>query len=138
MKKFAGAADNSSDFDETTLLLQCENNDYVKYSGLEIFKFKTDDKIIGYITLMRNNMVPYAILLGEKYTYFLHNRYEVIENAKIQGGTFLNATNKSLDPYDYHVEKCKDAIIKLEHTQIHICWPGVGKDEEIEDDDLVE
>ena len=48
-------------------------------------------------------------------------------------------TNNSLDPYDYHVEKCgKDAFQKLEHIQIHTCWPGFGKHEENEDDYLVE
>ena len=29
MTDFSGAADNSSDFDGNTLLLQCENNEYV-------------------------------------------------------------------------------------------------------------
>ena len=70
-------------------------------------------------------MIPYAIIV-ERYTYFLYNRYKFIENDKIQEGTLLNATNNSLDPYDYHVEKFgKDAFKKLEHTQIHTCWPGV-------------
>ena len=47
-------------------------------------------------------------------------------------------THNSLDPYDYH-EKCgKDAFKKLEHIQIHTCWPGFGEHEEIEDDYLVE
>ena len=68
MTEFSGAADNSSDFDGNTLLLQCENNEYVYISGLEIVKFKTDDKIKDYISLIGNNMVLYAIILGEKYT----------------------------------------------------------------------
>ena len=63
---------------------------------------------------MGNNMIIYAIILGEKYTYFLYNRYKFIENDKIEEGILLNATNNSLDPYDYHVEKCgKDAFKKL-------------------------
>ena len=66
MTEFSGAADNSSDFDGNTLLLQCENNEYLYISGLEVFKFKTDDKIIDYISLMGNNMIPYAIIIGEK------------------------------------------------------------------------
>ena len=47
---------------------------------------------------MGNNMIPYAIILGEKFTFFLYNRYKFIENNKIEEGTFLNATNTSLDP----------------------------------------
>ena len=88
---------------------------------------------------MGNNMVPYAIILGEKYTYSLYNRYKFFENDKIEKGILLNRANNRVDPYDYHVEKCgKDAFKKLEHTQIHTCWPGVGEDIEDEDDDLVE
>ena len=91
------------------------------------------------MSLMGNNRDPYAFILGGKYTYFLYNRYKFIENDEIEEGILLNATINSLDPYDYHVEKCgKDAFEKLEHTQIHSCWPGVGEAIEDEDDDLVE
>ena len=77
--------------------------------------------------------------MGEKYTYFLSSHYKFIENDKIEAGTFLNATNNSLDPYDYHVEKCgKGAFKKLEHIQLHTCGPGFGEHEENEDDYLVE
>ena len=74
MKNFYGAADNSSDFDGTTLLLQCQNDDCLYISGLEMFKVKTDDKIIDYISLMGNNMIPYAVMIRKKYTYFLYHR----------------------------------------------------------------
>ena len=57
MTEFSGAADNSSDFDGNTLLLECENNEYVYISGLEFFKFKAGDKIIVYISVMGNNKV---------------------------------------------------------------------------------
>ena len=51
----------------------------------------------------------------------------------------MKATNNSLNPYDYHVEKCgKNAFKKLEHTQTHIFWPGLEEPEENEDDYLVE
>ena len=76
---------------------------------------------------------------GEKYKYFFSTHYKYLEIDKIEQGTFLNATNNSLDPYDYQVEKCgKDAFKKLEHIQIHNCWLGFGEDEENEDDYLVE
>ena len=138
MTEFSGAND-SSDFDRNTLLLDFEINEYVYISGLEIIKFKTEDKIIDYISLMGNNMVPYAFVIGEKYTYFIYHRYKFIENDKMEEGTLLNATNYSLDPFDYHVEKCGvDSFKKLEHTLIHTYWIGHGEDEENEDDNLVE
>ena len=138
MTEFSGARDKNV-FDGNTLLLEFENNEHVYISGLEITKFKTDDKIIDYISLMGNNMTPYAIMIGEKYTYFLYHRYKFIDNDKIEEGTFLNATNTSLDPYDYHLEKCGiDSYKKLEHSLIHTFWPGHGEDIEDEDDDLVE
>ena len=133
MKEFSGAANNSSRFDGNTLLLECENNEYVYISGIS--KFNTEDKIINYISLMGNNMTPYAIMVGEKYTYFLYHRYKFIENDKIEEGYLLNATNTSLDPYDYHLEKCGiDSFKKLEHNLIHTYWPGHGENEEDEDD----
>ena len=45
MTEFPGAGDKN-DSDGNTLLLECENNELVYISGLEIFQFKTDDKII--------------------------------------------------------------------------------------------
>ena len=141
MTEFSAAADNSSRFDGNTLLLECENNEYVYISGLEIVKSKTDDKIVDYISLMGNNMVPYAIMVGERNTYFLYHRYKFIENDKIEEDTLLNATNTSLDPYDYHLEKCGiDSFRKLERSLIHNLGFGHGEgvENEDEDDDLVE
>ena len=69
---------------------------------------------------MGNNMVTYAIAIGGKYTYFIYHRYKLIENDKIEEGTLLNTTNGSLDPFDYHLEKCGvDSFKKLEHILIH-------------------
>ena len=139
MTEFSGPGDNSSEFDGNTLLIECENNEYVYISGLEITKFKTDDTIIDYISLMGNNMIPHAIMIGERNTYFLYHRYKFIENDKIEEGTLLNVTNISLDPYEYHLEKCGiDSFKKLERSLIHTLWPGQGEDIEDEDDVLVE
>ena len=92
MTKFSGAGDKI-DFDGITLLLECGGNEYVYFSGLEIFKFKTDDKFIDYISLMGNNFIPYAIIIGEKYIYFIAHHYKFIEKDKIEEGTLLNSTN---------------------------------------------
>ena len=95
MTEFSGAANNSSHFDGNTLLLEVEDRRYVYISGLEITEFETSDKVIDCISLMSNNMVPYASILGEKYTNFLYHRYKLIENDKIEEGILLNATNTS-------------------------------------------
>ena len=135
MTEFSGARDEIG-FDGNTLLLECEDNEYIYISGLEITKFKIDDKIIDYISLMGNNMIVYAIMIGERYTYFLYHRYKFIENDKIEEGTLLNATNTSLDPYDYHLEKCGiDSFKNLERNLIHSFWSGHGEDIESDDEE---
>ena len=88
MTQFSGA-NNSSCFDGNTLLIECENNEYVYNSGLEIFNFKTDEKILHYISLMSNNMCPCAIMIGEKFTHFVAHHLKFIENNKIEEGTLL-------------------------------------------------
>ena len=65
-------------------------------------------------------MIPYAIMVGKKYTYFLYHRYKIIENDKIEVGTLLNTLNASLYPFDYRLEKGgTDSFKKLEHGLIH-------------------
>ena len=81
-------------------------------------------------------MIPYTFAVGEKYTYFLYYRYKFIESDKNEEGTLLNATDGSLDPYDYHLEICGiDSFKKLDRNLIHTFWPGHGEDD---DDYLVE
>ena len=83
MTEFSGARDKI-DFDGNTFLLECEDNEYVYISGLEITKFNTNDKLIDYISLMGNNMTPCAIMIGERCTYFIAYHYKFIENDKIE------------------------------------------------------
>ena len=138
MTEFSSARDKN-EIDGNSLLLECEDKEYVYISGLEITKFKTDDKIIDYISLMGNNMTPYAIMIGERYTYFLYYRYKFIENDKIEEGTLLNATNTSFDPNDYHLEKCGiDSFKILERSLIHTFDFGHGEDIVEENEDLIE
>ena len=70
MTDFSGAMDNSN-FDGNTILLEVEDKKYVYNSGLEIFEFRTDDKILDFISLVGNNMIHYTFAIGEKYTYFI-------------------------------------------------------------------
>ena len=131
MMDFSGAVD-SSDFDDNTILLKREDNEYVYLSGFGIFKFKTDDKNIDCISLIGNNMCPYTIAIQEIYTYFISSHYKFIENDKIEEGIFLNATNSSLDPFNYHLGKCGvDSFQTLERSQIPTFYPHV---EDTEDD----
>ena len=135
MTEFSGA-NNDFKFDGNTLLLECGYNEYIYISGLEITKFKIDDKIIDYISLMGNSMIPYAIMIGKRYTYFLYHRYKFIENDQIKEDTLLNSTNTSLDPYDYHLEKCGiDSFKNLERNLIHSFWSGHGEDTENDDEE---
>ena len=98
-------------------LLEFEDNEYVYISGLEIFKLKTDDKIIDYISLMGNNMCPYTFMIGEKYTYSIAHNYKLIENNKTEKGTLKILP----DPIYYHLENCGvDSFEKLERSLIHI------------------
>ena len=83
MTKFSGAADKNG-FDGNTHLLECDDSKYIYISGLEIIEVRNDDKNLDYISLMGNNMIPYAIILGEKYTSFIYHRYKFIENNKIE------------------------------------------------------
>ena len=132
MTEFSEAKDYRFN-DGNTILLELEDNEYVYFSGYENFIFNTDDKIIENISLMGNNMCPYAIIIGEKYTYFIENHYKLIENDKIVEGTLLNATNNNLNPFVYHLKKCgKDVFKKLERSQIHCCWHCVEEDENVE------
>ena len=63
MTEFSGASDKV-DFDGNSLPLECEKNEDINLSGLEIFQFKTDDKIIDHTSLLGNNMIPYSFSVG--------------------------------------------------------------------------
>ena len=120
--EFSGADDNP-DFDGNTLLLELEDNEYIYISGLEIFIFKTDDKIIEYISLMGNNMVPQVVMVGEKNTYFRNHNHKFIENYKIEEGSLL-------EPIQYLFEKCGiDSFKKLERSLIQSSLLGYGEDD---------
>ena len=134
--EFSGA-DDSSDFDGNTILLEGGDNEHVYISGFEISKFKTDD----YRSLRGNNMSICTFAIGQKYTYFISNLFKYIENDEIEERTLSNATNNSLDPFDYHLgNRGVDSFKTLEHTWIHTCWPDVGEDEEDEEheDDILD
>ena len=137
---FIGKNQDRDDFDGNTLLLECDNNEYIYIGGFEIVKFQIEeeDKIIDYISLMGYNMIPFAIAVGVKYRYFLYNRYRFIESDKIEEGTLLNRTDYNLDPFDYHVQKCGgDSFKKIECSLIHSYRLNREDDDDDDDDDDV-
>ena len=83
---------NNSNFDGNTILLECEDSEYVYISGLEMFEFRTSDKSIDYISLMGNNMTPYVFAIGTRYTYFISTHYNFIENDKIEESTLSKSS----------------------------------------------
>ena len=123
MTEFSGALNNLN-FDGNTVLLECKNSKYVYLSGLEFFEFRTSDEIVDYISLIGYNMTTYTFAVGEKYTFFISTHYKVFENDKIEKGMFLNSSDDSLDPYDYHLEKCGPDCFKklLEGNRNHSFW----------------
>ena len=83
MTEVSGAL-NISNFDGNTFLLECEDSKYFYFSGLEIFESGTDDKILDYISLMGNNMIPYTFAVGEKYTFFRSTHYFFLNKIKLR------------------------------------------------------
>ena len=63
----------------------------------------------------------------------------LLKKDKIEEGTFINSSNDSLDPYDYHLSRngldCFEKL--LECNRIHSSWPGkkCGFMEEIVEDE---
>ena len=91
---------------------------------------------------MGNNMCPYAVVIGGRYTYFIGNHYKFVENNKTEQGTLVNVTNDSLDPFDQHLEKCDgDSFKTIGRSLIHTYWPfeegGDLVEEDEDDNDLI-
>ena len=142
MTQFSGALNNLI-FDGSTFLLDCEDSKSVHISGLEVFEFRTDDKILDYISLMGNNMIPYTFAIGEKHTNLISTHYKFLENDKIEEGMLLNASNNSLDLFDYQLSKNGlDCFQKLlECNRMHSSWLSMesgGMEEIVEDEEDVE
>ena len=52
------------DFDGNTIIVRIDDNECQLFSGFEIIKLSTEQKIIDSISLMGNNMIPTAIAVG--------------------------------------------------------------------------
>ena len=70
----------------------------------------------------------------EKNIHISYIIVKFIENDKIEEGKLLKRSDDSLDPFDYHLEKCGvDSFKKLERSLIHTFRPGVGEEENGDD-----
>ena len=66
-------------WDGNSVLLELPNNKYV-FIGTEIYEFSTKDKIISFISPVRNNLVPYPTALSQDNAFFmLDKNYVPIE-----------------------------------------------------------
>ena len=63
--------DSFFDFDANTILPGSDDGEYILISGFQIIQLSTEDKIIDFISVMGNNMIPTAIDIGRNYTYFI-------------------------------------------------------------------
>ena len=77
MTEGSGARDDNRR-DENTLLLNVTNSEYVYFSGYEIMKFNTEDRNNDFLSVIGNNMLPYAIAAEGKYTFFISHFQKVI------------------------------------------------------------
>ena len=64
----------------------------------------TKDRVVDFISLMGNNMIPSTIAIREKHTYFLSDYCKDIEIDRIEERTLLNSTNR-FGLFDFHVLK---------------------------------
>ena len=115
---------DSSDFDGNTNLVDSDDvigyNKYVFNSGFKVIKFTTEDKIIDFVSLKDNIMIPTAKAVRTKDKCFKSDHRNFNENNKIEEGTLIKATNDSLDPYDHHLAKCGEGAFEMmECNQIH-------------------
>ena len=113
MTEVSGAYDKKND--ENTILLKIsEENDRHKWlyvGGDMVCSFPTDDGIYKYISSMGNFITPYSNAIGEE-NIFLTPHFKFIKRKRIDNGKLLNANERSVDPYDYHVSNCEKHLFK--------------------------
>lgn len=63
-----------------SILLHVSGNKYI-YIGHEIYEFQMEDTVDSYFSLIGNSDVPYPVLLGTEYAYFMLDRCYVPRTA---------------------------------------------------------
>ena len=69
---------------------------------------------------MGSNLTPYSIAIGDENIYFLTPHFKFIKREKFIKHELLKSNGNSVDPFDYHVSKCRDGFFKkLRIYKIH-------------------
>ena len=106
------------------------------FSGYDVLKFDRKDRIVDFMSLMANNMIPTLKAICGIDTNFLSDLCKYIENNRIEEATLLNNTANSLDPFDFHVLRCGEKFCnEIEHNLIHTYYSDADEDED-EDEDI--
>ena len=58
-------------FPMTEVWADHDNDEYVYISLFEIIIFATEDKTMGYLSIINSDMKAYTLAVGERYTFFL-------------------------------------------------------------------
>ena len=91
--KMSGARD-SAEFDDTTLLIDLGCTGNVCVSCYNIVKICSYDRILDFISLLGNKMVPTTIAVGKRCTQFFLINSILMKKNKIEEGTFLNSPKR--------------------------------------------
>ena len=96
-------------FSGNTILLKIseENNKntWVYVGAKKIFSFITNVHILEYISVTGDNMIPYSITIGVENLSFLSPHCKRLKTVKIGDDELLKTNGKSMDPFDYQLEK---------------------------------
>ena len=119
-----GKLDKSFFSGNTVLLEISEENKkyrYVFVGANKIYSFITNDHIVEVISNLGDNMIPFSIAIGEENIYFLSSHCKCIKRAKIKDNELLKTNGKSIDPFNYYLEKHGPNRFEnlLEFTCIH-------------------
>ena len=96
---------------------------YVYVGASRIFPFITNDHIIEKISNMGGNKIPYSSTAGKENICFLSSHCTCIKRKSNKDDELLLKNGKSIDPFDYHLEKHGTDRFEnlLEFTCIHCC-----------------
>ena len=69
---------------------------------------------------MGNNLSPYSKAIGDEKISFLTPHFKILKAGRMEDGEILNTNESSVNPFDYHVSKCrKDSFKNIRIYKIH-------------------
>lgn len=115
MTKFS--AGYGKQFNGNSILLHINDNKYM-YIGDTIYKFKTKNKIVKYVSPVGNNDVPYPYAIDDKQNYYLMIEHVIITNS-------YNELSDYEEPYEYYYNM--NHIDKQAFNNINVFFIGNKK-----------